>query len=330
MRIAVDAHGGDNAPLEIIKGCHMAVKEFGVEITLVGREDEITEIMKNEGIDKNEFEIVHTDVLLTMEDEPTSVIREKKDSSMAVAFSLLKEGKCDAFVSAGNSGAILVGATMIVKRIKGVKRAALAAVFPSETGPLMVTDLGANVECKAEYIVQFAMLASEYMKNMFGIENPRVGLLNNGTEEHKGTPLQQEAHKLLCEADVNFKGNVEGRDVAFGGCDVIVTDGFSGNIMLKTYEGIGKMISANVKGMFKKNLLTKIGALFVYKELGAFKKKLDYKEYGGAPLLGISKPVIKAHGSSDAKAFKNAIRQAIEFEKSGMINVIQEKLSSQQ
>ena len=249
---------------------------------------------------------------------------------MAVAFSLVKDGKCDAFVSAGNSGAILVGATMIVKRIKGVKRAALAAVFPSETGPLMVTDLGANVECKPEYIVQFAMLATEYMKNMFGIKNPVVGLLNNGTEEHKGTPLQQEAHKLLCEADINFKGNVEGREVAFGGCDVIVTDGFSGNIMLKTYEGLGKMISSNVKGMFKKNLLTKIGALFVYKELGSFKKKLDYKEYGGAPLLGISKPVIKAHGSSDAKAFKNAIRQAVEFGNSGMIDVITEKLSSQQ
>ena len=327
MRIAVDAHGGDNAPLEIIKGCHMAVKELGVDITLVGRENEIADIMQKEGIDKNEFEIVHTDVLLTMEDEPTSVIREKKDSSMAVAFSLVKDGKCDAFVSAGNSGAILVGATMIVKRIKGVKRAALAAVFPSETGPLMVTDLGANVECKPEYIVQFAMLATEYMKNMFGIKNPVVGLLNNGTEEHKGTPLQQEAHKLLCEADINFKGNVEGREVAFGGCDVIVTDGFSGNIMLKTYEGLGKMISSNVKGMFKKNLLTKIGALFVYKELGSFKKKLDYKEYGGAPLLGISKPVIKAHGSSDAKAFKNAIRQAVEFKNSGMIDVITEKLS---
>ena len=331
MRIAIDAHGGDNAPLEIIKGCHLAVKELGVDITLVGREQQIREIMQAEKIDENEFEIVNADTILTMEDEPTSVIREKKDSSMAVAFSLVKEGKCDAVVSAGNSGAVLVGATMIVKRIKGVKRAALAAVFPSETGPVMATDLGANVECKPEYLVQFAMLASEYMKNMFGIESPRVGLLNNGTEEHKGTPLQQEAYKLLKETEgVNFAGNVEGREIAFGGIDVIVTDGYSGNIMLKTYEGVGKMISANVKGMFKKNLLTKIGALFVYGELGAFKKKLDYKEYGGAPLLGISKPVIKAHGSSDARSFKNAIRQAVEFDKSGMIDVITEKLSNQQ
>lgn len=330
MRIAVDAHGGDNAPTEIIKGCHLAVNELGVDITLVGQQSVILDVMEKEGIDKNEFEIVNADVILTMEDEPTSVIKAKKDSSMAVAFGLVKDGKCDAFVSAGNSGALLVGATMIVKRIKGVKRAALAAVFPSETGPLMITDIGANVECKPEYLVQFGMMASEYMKHMFDIKSPAVGLLNNGTEEHKGTPLQQEAYKMMLESELSFKGNVEGRDIAFGGCDVIVTDGFTGNITLKTYEGLGKMISANIKDMFKKSLLTKIGAVFVLKELNAFKKKLDYKEYGGAPLLGISKPVIKAHGSSDARAFKNAIRQAVEFEKSGMIDVIQEKLSAQQ
>ncbi len=331
MKLAIDAHGGDNAPREIIKGCHLAKRELGAELVLVGRQDEIIKIMQEEGIDKNEFEIVNADVLLTMEDDPTSVVKAKSDSSMAVALKLVKDGVCDGAVSAGNSGALLVGATLIVKRIKGVKRAALATVFPSDTGPLMLTDIGANVECKPEYLVQFGMMGAEYMKNMFGIENPKVALLNHGTEEHKGTPLHQEAYQMLkADNEINFIGNVEGRDIAFGGTDVAVTDGFTGNIALKTYEGIGKMMANNIKGIFKQNLITKIGALFVLKQINAFKKKFDYKEYGGAPLLGISKPIIKAHGSSDAKAFKNAIRQAIEFEKSGMIDVIAQKLTSQQ
>ncbi len=331
MKLAIDAHGGDNAPREIIKGCHLAKQELGAELILVGREQEILEIMQQEGIDKNEFEIVNTDVVLTMEDDPTSVVKAKNDSSMAVALKLVKDGVCDGAVSAGNSGALLVGATLIVKRIKGIKRAALATVFPSETGPLMLTDIGANVECKPEYLVQFGMMGAEYMKKMFGIENPKVALLNNGTEEHKGTPLHQEAYQLLKQDEnVNFIGNIEGRDISFGGCDVAVTDGFTGNVALKTYEGIGKMMANNIKGIFKENLITKIGALFVLKQINAFKKKFDYKEYGGAPLLGISKPVIKAHGSSDAKAFKNAIRQAINFNESGMIDVISQKLNSQQ
>ena len=331
MKLAIDAHGGDNAPREIIKGCHLAKSELGADLVLVGRESEILEIMKEEGIDKNEFEIVNADVILTMEDDPTSVVKGKNDSSMAVALKLVKDGVCDGAVSAGNSGALLVGATLIVKRIKGVKRAALATVFPSETGPLMLTDIGANVECKPEYLVQFGMMGAEYMKNMFGIENPRVALLNNGTEEHKGTPLHQDAYQLLkADSNVNFIGNIEGRDISFGGCDVAVTDGFTGNVALKTYEGIGKMMANNIKGIFKENIITKIGALFVLKQINAFKKKFDYKEYGGAPLLGIRKPVIKAHGSSDAKAFKNAIRQAINFEKSKMIEVITKKLSSEQ
>ncbi len=328
MKIAIDAHGGDNAPREIIKGCYLAKKELGAQLVLVGKKQELLEIMKSENIGEDEFEIVNADTVLTMDDEPTSVIRAKKDSSMAVAFSLVKDGKCDAFVSAGNSGAVLVGATMIVKRIKGVKRAALASVFPSETGPLMLTDIGANVECKPEYLVQFGMMGAEYMKHMHGIENPKIALLNNGTEEHKGQPLQQEAYQLFKSSELNFIGNVEGREIAFGGCDVAVTDGFTGNIALKTYEGIGKMMANGIKGIFKENILTKIGALFVLKQLNAFKAKFDYKEYGGAPLLGICKPVIKAHGSSDAKAFKNAIRQAIEFEKSGIINVIESNIAS--
>ena len=327
MKIAVDAHGGDNAPLEIIKGCKLAVDELGAEIVLVGNEQQIIKIMQENNIDSNNIDIVNAPDILTMEDDPTSVIKDKRESSMAIAFKLLKDDVCDAFVSAGNSGAVLVGATMIVKRIKGVKRAALASVFPSDSGPLLLADCGANIICKPEYIHQFAIMGTEYMRFVHKIDNPSVGLLNNGTEEHKGQELQQQAFQLLKESNLNFIGNIEGRELATGGCDVVVTDGFSGNIALKTYEGVGKMMANGIKGIFKKNIFTMIGALFVMKELNAFKKKFDYKEYGGAPLLGICKPVIKAHGSSDAKAIKNAIRQAIIFHNSGMIQVISEKLS---
>lgn len=329
MKIAVDAHGGDNAPLEIIKGCSLAVEQLGAKIVLVGNKEIIIKTMSENNISDNDIEIVEANDVITMEDDPTAVVKTKKDSSMAVAFRLLKDGVCDAFVSAGNSGAVLVGATMIVKRIKGVKRAALASVFPSESGPLLLTDIGANVVCKPEYIKQFAVMGTEYMRFVHKIDNPKVALLNNGTEEHKGTELQQESYKLLKESSLNFIGNIEGRELATGGCDVAVTDGFSGNIALKTYEGVGKMMANGIKGIFKKNIVTKIGALFVLKQLNDFKKKFDYKEYGGAPLLGISKPVIKAHGSSDAKAIKNAIRQAIIFHDSGMIKVIENKLSQE-
>lgn len=329
MKIAVDAHGGDNAPLEIIKGCRLAVDELNAQIVLVGKKDTIVQVMSDNNISDTGIEIVNAEEVITMEDDPTSVIKTKKDSSMAVAFKLLKDDVCDAFVSAGNSGAVLVGATMIVKRIRGVKRATLASVFPSDTGPLMLADCGANVICKPEYIEQFAIMGTEYMKYVHKIENPKVGLLNNGAEEHKGQELHQQAYQLMKESDINFIGNVEGRDLAMGGCDVVVADGFSGNIALKTYEGVGKMMANGIKGIFKKNLITKIGAIFVLKQLNDFKKKFDYKEYGGAPLLGISKPVIKAHGSSDAKAIKNAIRQAITFHDSGMIKVIEDKLSKE-
>ena len=327
MKIAIDTYGGDNAPLEIIRGCKLAHEQLGAQLVVVGKKDEIVKIMQSEGIDSDTFEIVDAPDVLTMEDDPTSVLKNKSNSSMAVAFKLVKDGICDAFVSAGNSGAVLVGATMIVKRIKGVKRAALASVFPSKTGPLILTDIGANTVCKPEYLIQFGLMGSIYMKYIHKIDNPKIGLLNNGTESHKGQPLQQETYKLFRESDYNFIGNVEGREIASGGCDVIVTDGFTGNIALKTYEGIGKMMADGIKGIFKSGLFTKIGALFVLKQLNAFKKKFDYKEYGGAPLLGISKPVIKAHGSSDAKAFKNAIRQAIAFHDSQMISIIEKELA---
>ncbi len=324
MKIAVDAFGGDNAPKEIIKGCRLACDELGVTPVLCGNRDIILKTMQSENISQSGMEIADANSVLSMEDEPTSILKEKSDSSMAAAFRLVKAGECDAFVSAGNSGALLVGATMILKRIKGVKRAAFASVFPSATGPLLLADMGANSVCKPEYLLQFAQFGCEYMKHMHGIESPRVALLNNGTEPHKGQQLQQDAYKLLSESALNFIGNVEGRALANGGCDVIVTDGFTGNIALKTYEGVGKMMSEGIKDVFEHGILTSIGAVFVLKQLNDFKKKFDYKEYGGAPLLGISSPVIKAHGSSDARAFKNAIRQAVEYTNSGII----EKMSS--
>ncbi|MBQ7096104.1 MAG: phosphate acyltransferase PlsX [Clostridia bacterium] len=330
MRIVVDAHGGDHAPLEIIKGCCMAADELkDVTILLVGRKNELTQLMSDHGLPANRFEIVDAPDVLTMEDEPTSVLKEKQYSSMAVAFKLLKEDKADAFVSAGNSGAVLVGATLLVKRIRGIKRAALAAVMPSLNGPYMMLDCGANVECKPEYLDQFATMGSIYMKSCLNIENPRVGMLNNGTEECKGLDLQQQAYKLLKENNnINFIGNIEGRDMPLGGADVVVADGFSGNIALKVSEGWGKMFATTLKEMLTKNLKTKLGALLIMDQINDFRKKMDYKEYGGAPLLGISKPVVKAHGSSDAKAFKNAIRQANIFAQSGMIQTIEAALNN--
>lgn len=329
MIVAVDAYGGDNAPLEIIKGCAQAVKELNVKILLVGKENELTKIIADNNISRAGIDIMHAEGILTMEDEPTSIIKDKKDSSMAAAFYALKESKADAFVSAGNSGAILVGATMIVRRIRSIKRAALAVIMPSQGGPCMLCDCGANVECKPEYLEQFALMGSIYMKQILKIDNPRIGLLNNGAESHKGLPLQVEAYKLLSEnKSLNFIGNIEGRDLPFGKSDVVVTDGFTGNITLKLYEGLGKMFSNSIKGIFKQSLVTKLGAVFVLKGLNNFKKTMDYTEYGGAPLLGICKPVIKAHGSSNAKAIKNAIRQAVEFSTSKMIESIEKNINS--
>lgn len=325
MRIVVDAHGGDNAPLEILKGCCLAVEELkDISILLVGRKNELQKVMEENGLPENMFEIIDAPDIITMEDDPTSVLKEKKYSSMSVAFQMLKDDKADAFVSAGNSGAILVGATLIVKRIKGIKRAALGAVMPSADGPYILLDCGANVECKPEYLNQFATMGSLYMKHCLNNEKPRVALLNNGTEECKGPELQQQAHQLLKEnSSINFIGNIEGRDVPLGGADVIVADGFSGNITLKVSEGWGKLMSSALKNMFYKNLKSKLAALLIMSEIKDFRKKMDYKEYGGAPLLGVTKPVIKAHGSSDAKAFKNAIRQACTFAESNMIREIE-------
>lgn len=258
-----------------------------------------------------------------MNAEPTEILKSYKDSSMAVGLKLLAESKGDAFVSAGSTGAFVVGASLIVKRIKGIKRAALAPVIPTVEGRYMLIDCGANAECRPEMLVQFGLMGSAYMNKIMSVNSPRVALINNGTEEHKGAPLQQEAYQQLKGSPLHFVGNIEARQLPLGGCDVAVCDGFTGNIVLKLTEGLSKALIGQVKNILMKNTMTKLAALTLKGGLGEFKKKMDYKEYGGAALLGISKPTIKAHGSSDAKAFKNAIGQAMRFTSQDVIGAIE-------
>jgi fatty acid/phospholipid synthesis protein plsX len=312
MKIILDAFGGDNAPLEIVKGGWRAAKENSeIELILCGDEKKINDVLKKENLEKlSNVSIHHASEVILGTDDPVSAIRQKKDSSMVVGLNLLKSGQGDAFVSAGNSGALLSGATLIVKRLKGIKRAAMAPVLPTATGPAILIDGGANVVCKSEYYEQFGLMGSIYMEKVMGIEDPKVGLLNIGTEECKGTETVMEAYQLLKKAPLHFYGNLEVRDVLKGDCQVLVGDGWTGNIVLKLVEGVAKEFSGELKAMFKKNILTMLAAFMVGKQLKAFKKRFDYKEYGGAPIMGLNAPVIKAHGSSDAKAIYYAIQQA--------------------
>ena len=323
MRIIVDVMGGDNAPLETVKGVCAAAAEYTASYILVGNKPEIEQIAEENNLDLSRFEIVHAETVITMEDEPLSVMRAKSDSSMSVGLKMLAEGKGDAFVSTGNTGALFTGATLIVRKIKGISRAALAGVLPMNP-PLLLLDCGANISVTDECLEQFAVMGSAYMKKMYDIEAPRVGLLNNGAESHKGTQLQIDAYKRLSERDgINFVGNIEANQVPFNACDVLVTDGFTGNILLKSTEGMGKLMMKTMKSIYS-GTVAKMSALVVKKKLDAVKKDFDATEHGGAPLLGMSKPVIKAHGSSNAKAFKNAIRQAINYHNSGIVYDIAE------
>ncbi|MEG0777401.1 MAG: phosphate acyltransferase PlsX [Oscillospiraceae bacterium] len=328
MKIIIDAMGGDNAPGEIVKGAVEAARDFGVEITLVGKENEIRACLANEklGTLDKKINVVNASEVVSMEDDPTTVLRSKKDSSMSVALRLLKDGNGDACISAGSTGALLAGATLLVKRVHGIRRAALAPVLPNTGKGVMLIDCGANVECTPEYLLQFAYMGSFYARSIMGCENPRVGLLNVGTEDTKGGDLQRASFALLKAANdtgnINFIGNVEAREVLFGSVDVVVTDGFSGNIMLKSIEGAGMFIVGNLKKIMMANLRTKLAALTLKKGFGELKKKIDPSEVGGTALLGITKPVIKAHGSSDARAIKNAALQAINFVKAGVTEEI--------
>ena len=307
MKIIVDAFGGDNAPLEILKGCAESVQKYGVEIILTGKESTIKEVAAENGISLERIEIVDCEDVLTMHDSAESVLKAKKDSSMSVGFRLLAEGKGDAFLSAGNSGALCVGATLLIKRIKGIKRPAFAPVIPSATGCLMLLDGGANVDCRPDMLRQFAVMASVYMEKVMKIDKPRVGLANVGTEEHKGNDLYRETYGILKDSKLNFVGNVEGRDIPRGVCDVVVCDGFTGNMILKTYEGVAAVLMKEIKNIFAGSTKGKLAAALVMKDLKSMKSRFDYNTYGGAPILGSSKPVFKAHGDAKARTIKNAI-----------------------
>ncbi len=323
MRVIVDAFGGDNAPLEIIKGAALAAQEYKLEIALTGRETEIRRVAQENGVSLEGMTIFDAPDVIRMEDEPKSILKEHKNCSMAEGLRRLAAGEGDAFVSAGSTGALIMGATFLVKRIKGVSRAALAPLMPGDNGPFMLIDSGANVECRPEMLLQFAHMGSIYMTSVLGDGKPaRVGLVNVGTEDTKGGELQHEAFALLKESGLNFVGNIEARDIPFNAADVVVADGFAGNVILKLMEGVADVFMKSLKGIFFTNLRTKIAALLVKPYLGGFKKKMDTSEYGGAPLLGVTKPVIKTHGNAKAPAVKNAIRVAAEFSRKGVIEQI--------
>lgn len=313
MKIIVDAYGGDNAPEAPVKASLRAAKEMDVDILLVGKEKELTEIIG--GTLPSNVSIHNASEVITNEDKPATAIREKKDSTLVVGAKLLKDGAGDAFVSAGNTGALLASVLTGVGRIKGIRRPALATLLPAGDGRVLFLDSGANTGCHPEDLLNFAVMGSIYMKKVTGVKNPRVAILSNGQEEGKGDELVKQAYELLKESELNFIGNCEGRDIMSGMADVIVCDGFAGNIALKTIEGTAKTITKELKKVFFTNLLTKICAAGMKKYINAFKGKFDYKEYGGAPLLGIKKPVVKAHGSSDEKAFCKAIGQAVKWTK---------------
>ena len=327
MRIVVDAFGGDNAPLEIVKGASQASTEFKTEITLTGNKDTIKKIINDNNLEFfGELVIVDTDDVISMHDDPTTILKAHSNSSMALAFKELCESRADAFVSAGSTGAIVVGGTLIVKRIKGIKRPALGGLIPSPDGHYMLMDMGANAECRPEMLAQFGIMASVYLEKVEGIENPKIGLLNIGVEDTKGDELRVEAYKLLKQAPINFVGNIESREMPKGVCDAVIADGYTGNIALKLIEGTAVTFFKMVKKSLYKNLKNKLAALVLKKDLYALKSMMDSSEVGGAPLLGVGKPVIKAHGSSDAKAIKNAIRQAIIFTEKNVINTISENI----
>ena len=333
MKIILDAMGGDLAPAAFISGAFRAVKELSADIMLVGQGEVLLEQMRSLGYSDlpKGLEIANADDVVTMHDDPATVVHTRKNSSMVLGLKMLADGAGDAFISAGNTGALLSAATLMVKRIKGIRRAAFGPTVPTKTGRAVIIDAGANAECTPEFLLQFGCVGSLFAKKTLGLEQPRVGLLNNGAEESKGDELHKQAYVLLKEAGergtINFIGNIEARDVPLGGADVVVCDGFSGNVLLKSIEGTAMFMGSLMKKMFTKNIFTKLGALLCGKGED-IKKMMDYREVGGTLLLGISKPVIKAHGSSDALAVFGAIRQAIQAVESGFCEDIKANISA--
>ena len=325
MKILVDAMGGDNAPEEIIKGAVDAASEVDATIVLVGN----AKVIKN-SLDKlpkrDNIKVKHASEVITNDEIPTKAIKAKKDSSMVVGLNMIKEKEGDVFISAGSTGALLTGALLNVGRIKGISRPAICPTLPSQKGPFVIVDAGANTNCRPDYLLQFAHMGNIYCKNVLGIKKPRVGLLNIGTEVEKGNDLTKAAYELLKKQSFNFIGNIEGRDLMIGNVDVVVCDGFTGNVMLKTIEGFGLAVFGILKESLTKNIFRTAGALMIKPALKEIKKKMDYTEYGGALLLGIDGGIIKCHGTSKAKEIKSAILQAYEFEKTNTIENIKEAI----
>ncbi len=327
-QIILDAMGGDHAPGAIIEGAVLALGEYpDLKIQLVGRQEEIERELVRHSYDKERIAIVHAEQVIEMAEPPVSAVRTKKDSSLVVGMNLVAEGKGDAFVTAGSTGATVAGGTLIVRRAQNVQRPALAPVIPTAAGGVLLIDCGANVDCKPEQLQQFGVMGSIYMQEVMGMKNPRVGLVNNGAEEEKGNALTKEAHQLLKHSGLNFVGNVEARDLPLGACDVIVCDGFVGNVIMKLMEGCAISFSNMLKQEFLKKTRYQVGAALAKPALRSFKKQMDYTEYGGALLLGVNAGVVKAHGSSNAKAVKNAIWQARTFAQQGTVDLIKRKLS---
>ena len=336
MKIILDAMGGDNAPLAPVLGAVKAAKDFGAQITLVGRGEEILRVLREKGIDTlpQGITVVHAEEVVDVHEDPAAAVRKKKDSSMMQGLKMLADGEGDAFISAGSTGALLSGATLIVKRVKGIRRAAMGPVMPNKAGgKTVILDCGANAECTPEFLLQFGIVGSLYAKKYLGVENPKVGLLNIGAEDTKGTPLQKEAYALLQDAGekglINFVGNTEARDVPLGAVDVVVCDGFAGNVLLKSIEGTAMFMGSLMKHkIFKRSVLSKIGYLFCKRGVDEVMGMLDYRTIGGTQFLGIRKPVIKAHGSSDELAFRNAVCQAMEAAKTDFSTELEQSLQA--
>ena len=334
MKIILDAMGGDNAPQAPVLGAIQAAKDFGAEITLVGRGEEILKVLRSNNIETlpQGVEIANADDVVDMHDDPAKVIKQRTNSSMVVGLKMLSDGQGDAFISAGSTGALLTGATLLVKRVKGIRRAAMGPAMPNKAGgKTVILDCGANAECTPEFLLQFGLVGSLFAKKSLGVENPKVGLLNIGTEDSKGTPLQKEAYALLTGASekglINFVGNVEARDVLLGAVDVVVCDGFSGNVLLKSIEGTAMFMGSLMKHkIFKRSFFSKIGYLLCKPGVDEVMSMMDYREVGGTQFLGIRQPVIKAHGSSDARAFRNAVRQAMDAAKNNISEELEQNL----
>lgn len=326
MHIIVDAMGGDHGPAAVVEGCLKAVEDLHVSLTLVGKEAEIQEELEKHHYIGDRIQILPAEEVIDGNEDPLLGIK-KKNSSMRIALSMLKHGEGDALVSSGSTGALIAGSTLLIKRIPGVRRVALAPVMPTAKGCFLLLDAGANVECTPAFLKQFAIMGSIYMESVMEVKNPRVKLINIGSEENKGPKLMTETHGLLKEVPLRYEGYIEGRDIPLGGADVVVCDGVTGNVVLKFMEGMGMAVSGMIKGIFLENSRSRLAALLVQKGLRRFKKTMDYTEYGGAPVLGASKPVIKAHGSSDGKAFYHAIRQAKKLAEEHLVEIIEERIA---